>query len=273
MHKTEHGAPRLEEMFAVADRAADEAGAILLERFGKAKVDYKGQFDLVTDADRAAEQRIVEILRDAFPGHGIVGEESGEQPGESRVRWLVDPIDGTTNYAHGLPLFAVSIAAEVDGELAVGIVYNPVYQEKYTAIRGHGAFLNGRRLAVSDTAELEKSMLMTGFPYPVRSSEESNIDHFINFSNRCRAVRRLGSAALDLAYVARGALDGYWDLYLHPWDLAAGWLLVEEAGGKVTDLRGRPLTYGVRQILATNGKIHDEMLRVLALGKTGLDTP
>src|SRR5690606_29895049 len=151
-------------MFAVADRAADEAGAILLERFGKAKVDYKGQFDLVTDADRAAEQRIVEILRDAFPGHGIVGEESGEQPGESRVRWLVDPIDGTTNYAHGLPLFAVSIATDVDEERSLWIVYTPVYKEKFTAIRVHVAILNSRRLAVSNTAELEKSMLMTSFP-------------------------------------------------------------------------------------------------------------
>jgi len=260
----------IEAFYAVAVGAAEEAGAILLERFGKAKVEYKGEIDLVTDADRASEKRIIEIISEAFPEHGIYAEESGERASKAQVRWLVDPIDGTTNYAHGFPLFAVSIAVEVEGQIVVGVVYNPVYQEKYTAIRGRGAWLNGERIRVSATAELDKSMLVTGFPYHVRTSADNNMDHFINFTMRSRAVRRLGSAALDLAYVARGALEGYWEAHLNPWDLAAGWLLVEEAGGKVTDLRGRPLTYEARQILATNGKVHDQMLSVLALGKTGL---
>lgn len=265
----------IEALHAVADRAAEEAGKILLERFGKARVEYKGEIDLVTDADRASEKRIIEIIKEAFPEHGIYAEESGERSSPSRVRWLIDPLDGTTNYAHGLPLFAVSIAVEVDGKIVAGIVYNPAYREKYTAIRGKGAWLNGERLRVSATSELDKSMLVTGFPYHIRSTgpDQNNLDHFINFSMRSRAVRRLGSAALDLAYVARGSLDGFWEAFLNPWDLAAGWLLVEEAGGKVTDLRGRPLTYEARQILATNGKIHDAMLEVLALGKTGMGAP
>lgn len=261
----------LDALARVADEAADAAGEILLEFFGKATVEYKGEIDLVTNADRAAEKRIIEIVKAAFPDHGIYAEESGEQESESGVRWLIDPIDGTTNYAHGLPLFAVSIGVEVAGEIAVGIVYNPVYNEKYTAIRGKGALLNGEPIRVSRTQELDKSMLVTGFPYSVRSSELNNLDHFTNFTSRCRAVRRIGSAALDLAYVARGALDGYWESYLNPWDLAAGWLLVEEAGGKVTDLRGDPLTYRVNQILATNGSIHGAMLDVLKLGKTGME--
>lgn len=191
-------------MAKVADEAADAAGEILLEFLGTAKVEYKGEIDLVTNADKAAEKTIIEIIQKAFPDHGIYAEESGEQASESAVRWLIDPIDGTTNYAHGLPLFAVSIAVEVEGEIKVGIVYNPYYKEKYTAVRGKGAYLNGERIHVSQTKDLDKSMLVTGFPYSVRSAELNNLDHFTNFTRRCRAVRRLGSAALDLAYVARG---------------------------------------------------------------------
>lgn len=262
----------LDALARVAHEAALAAGEILLEYFGKAKVEFKGEIDLVTDADRKAEEKIIEVVRKHFPDHGIFAEESGERASESRVRWLIDPIDGTTNYAHGLPLFAVSIGVEVDGEMAVGIIYNPAYDEKYTAIRGRGARLNGEPIRVSDVEALDRSVLVTGFPYTIRTSEEDNIDHFVNFSKRCQAVRRLGSAALDLAYLARGALDGYWDTHLNAWDIAAGWLLVEEAGGLVTDLRGEPLTYDAGQILATNGKIHQEMLDVLKLGKTGLKT-
>lgn len=259
----------LDAIAKVADEAADAAGEILLEFLGKVKVEYKGEIDLVTDADRASEKAILEIVQSAFPEHGIYAEESGQQESESDVLWLIDPIDGTTNYAHGLPIFAVSIAVAVAGQIQVGIVYNPYYREKYTAIRGRGARLNGEPIHVSKTLALDKSMLVTGFPYSVRE-ELNNLDHFTNFTKRGRAVRRLGSAAMDLAFVARGAIDGYWEPHLNPYDLAAGWLLVEEAGGRVTDLVGNPLTIQATQILATNGAIHDQMLEVLRLGETGM---
>lgn len=262
----------LDALARVADEAAEAAGVILLEYSGKARVEFKGEIDLVTDADREAEKRIIEVVRKHFPDHGIYAEESGERASDAGVRWLIDPIDGTTNYAHGFPLYAVSIGVEVDGQIVVGIVFNPAYGEKYTAIRGRGARLNGEPIRVSDTEVLDRSLLVTGFPYTVRTSEENNVDHFIHFTKRCQAVRRLGSAALDLAYVARGSLDGFWETHLNPWDMAAGWLLVEEAGGKVTDLRGNPLTYDAGQILASNGRIHEEMLDVLKLGKTGMES-
>lgn len=255
---------------ALAEKAADRAGAVLLEHFGAVKMEFKGEIDIVTEADRKAEEAILELVREAYPDHGIVAEESGETRSDHAVRWIVDPLDGTTNYAHGLPIFAVSIAVEVNGVIEAGVVYNPAYGEKYVARRGQGAALNGKPLRVSETPVLNRSLLVTGFPYNVRETDENNLDHFSHFATRVQGVRRLGSAAVDLAYVARGSLDGYWETSLNPWDIAAGWLLVEEAGGRVTDLRGRELTFAAQQILATNGRIHEEMLQVLSEGKTGL---
>lgn len=260
----------LDACAALASEAADRAGEALLQYFGRATVEFKGEIDLVTEGDRAAERIIVQMIRERFPEHSIIAEESGEHEGEGPARWIVDPLDGTTNYAHGLPIFAVSIALAVGGEVQVGVVYNPATKEKFEARRGRGATQNGRPLRVSSTEDLNRSLLVTGFAYNVRRTDENNLDHFANFLGKAQGLRRLGSAALDLCYVASGALDGYWETQLNPWDLAAGWLIVEEAGGFVTDLAGRPLTLQARQILATNGKIHDEMLSVLSLGKSGM---
>lgn len=260
----------IEEVAQLADQAAEAAGEVLLAHLGRARVEFKGEVDLVTNADREAEQVIIEMIRARYPEHGIVAEESGMAAGKAPVRWVIDPIDGTTNYAHGLPIFAVSIAVEVEGEIAAGVVYNPASGEKYTAIRGRGAALNGEPISVSTTEELDRSLLVTGFPYSVRETRLNNLDHFENFILRAQAVRRLGSAALDMAYVARGSFDGYWEPEVKPWDVAAGWLLVEEAGGVVTDLRGRPFTLEAGQVLASNGRIHQAMQSVLAAGVTGL---
>jgi len=260
----------VDALFTVADRAADAAGVILMEHFGRALIEFKGAVDLVTNADKESEAEIIRQVRAAYPEHGIVAEESGEQATRHDVRWYIDPIDGTTNYAHGFPLFAVSIGVEAHGRMVVGIVYNPATGEKFTAIRGRGAQLNGSPLKVSKVKELDYSLVVTGFPYTVRDKRLNNMDHFENFIYAAQALRRLGSAALDLAYVARGAFDGYWEAEINPWDIAAGWLIVEEAGGRVTDMRGRPYEVGAGNILATNGLVHDEMLAVLARGKSGL---
>lgn len=255
---------------ALASEAADRAGEVLLHYFGRAAVEFKGEIDLVTEGDRAAERIILEMIRQRFPDHAILAEESGEHDGEAPARWIVDPLDGTTNYAHGLPIFAVSIAVEVEGRLQVGVVYNPATGEKFEARRGCGAVRNGRPIRVSTTGDLGRSLLVTGFAYNVRRTDENNLDHFANFLGRSQGLRRLGSAALDLCYVASGAFDGYWETQLNPWDLAAGWLIVEEAGGVVTDLSGRQLTLGANQILASNGRIHEAMLAVLRQGKSGM---
>ncbi len=254
----------------VAIEAALAAGSILRELMGKVAMEFKGEIDVVTEADRRAEEAIISRLRRAFPGEGIWAEESGRREGEGQARWLIDPLDGTSNYAHGLPIFAVSIAAEVDGELEVGVVYDPCRDELFTAARGGGAWLNGRPLRVSGEGELRRSLLVTGFPYDVRVNEENNLDHFTNFTFSAQAVRRLGSAALDLAYVAAGRFDGYWETRLNPWDMAAGVLLVLEAGGRVTDLLGRPWRLEGRQVLASNGRIHEAMQAVLTQGRSGM---
>lgn len=254
----------------LASEAAERAGEALMRYFGRATVEFKGEIDLVTEGDREAERVILGMIRERFPDHAVVAEESGAHAGQAPARWIVDPLDGTTNYAHGLPIFAVSIALEVDGRLQVGVVYNPATGEKFTARRGRGAARNGRPLRVSQTQELGRSLLVTGFAYNVRRTAETNLDHFANFLGTAQGLRRLGSAALDLCYVAAGAFDGYWETQLNLWDLAAGWLIVEEAGGKVTDLLGRPLTMEARQIVASNGKIHEAMLDVLKMGTSGM---
>lgn len=255
----------------VAEEAALAAGEVLLKHFGRAHIEYKGVVDLVTNADKESEATIIGLIRSEFPGHGILAEESGSARTEHDVRWIIDPIDGTTNYAHGLPIFAVSIAAEVRGRIEVGIIYNPVTKEKYQAVRGRGATFNGAPMGVSKTAVLDTSLLLTGFPYSVRETK-LNFDHFEHFVLRTQAVRRLGSAAMDMAYVARGGVDGYWETEINAWDIAAGWLIVEEAGGRVTDLHGRPFQLDVGHITATNGHIHDDVLSVVKLGRSGLSS-
>ena len=242
-----------------------EAGGVLREKLNdRHTVRFKGEINLVTEADLLSETLIVERIRRSFPGHDILTEESPETTNGSRFRWIIDPLDGTTNYSHGYPIFCVSIALQVEGEILLGAVYNPMLMELFMAEKGEGATLNGSRLSVSRTADLSKGLLATGFPYDLREDRNNNMNYFRALAMSTQAVRRAGSAALDLAYVAAGRFDGFWELKLMPWDTAAGWLLVTEAGGVVTDLYGGP--YGLRSphILAGNGLINGEMLRVIA---------
>lgn len=244
---------------------AVEAGTLLKERLSdQHTVEYKGEINLVTEADRLSEAILIERIGRRFPGHDIMTEESPETANGSAFRWIIDPLDGTTNYAHGYPVFCVSIALEVEGEVRLGAVYNPMLEELFTAQKDGGAFLNGRPLKVSSTTALNRALLATGFPYDLHADHNNNMNYFQTLAMTAQAIRRAGSAALDLAYVAAGRFDGFWELKLMPWDTAAGWLLVTEAGGVVTDLRGGP--YGLRSphILAGNGLINGEMLRVIA---------
>jgi myo-inositol-1(or 4)-monophosphatase len=249
----------------VATDAARAAGRLLRSELkGARRIAYKGTpTNLVTEMDARAETLILEQLRQAFPDDAILTEETGSHPGRSGRRWIVDPLDGTTNYAHGVPIFAVSIALEVDRHVAVGVVYDPSLDELFVAERGGGAWLGDARLSVSERPVLDEGLLATGFPYNIRETRDTNLPEYAAFSVRARGVRRLGSAVLYLAWLAAGRLDGYWELRVGPWDVAAGSLLVEEAGGRVTDLRGGPLDLAAPSIVASNGRLHEAMLGVL----------
>jgi len=220
----------MERIREVALKAAREAGGLLKERFGKQQiVSYKGDIDPVTETDKRSEALIAKLILDAFPDHSLLSEEGKEAEGSSEYRWIVDPLDGTTNFLHGFPFFCVSIAVEHRRELVYGVVYDPLWEELFEAGRGEGAFLNGQKIRVSHVGNLSRSLLATGFPYDVKKGREDNIVHFINFLKVAQAVRRPGSACLDLCYVAVGRLDGFWELKLQPWDTAAGSLIVKEA--------------------------------------------
>jgi len=248
-----------------AIQTARDAGHLLVQRLGAARVSNKGDIDLVTEADIAAEELIIDRIRSYYPNHSILAEESGEsvivgQPGQ--WKWIVDPLDGTTNYAHGYPCFCVSIAAEFQGVLQIGVVYDPMRDEMFAAERGQGATMNGRTIRVSDVHELSRAMLCTGFPYNVRERPDFARE-FAMFTMEAQAVRRDGSAAIDLAYVACGRFDGFWEDGLNPWDMAAGVLLIEEAGGRVSNYQNEPLSIYSKQVLTTNGLVHEAMMRVL----------
>jgi myo-inositol-1(or 4)-monophosphatase len=254
-------------MLDFAIQTAREAGRVLAEKFGRAlRVSNKGDIDLVTEADIAAERLIVERIRSYHPRHAILTEESGDVitvgDAGSEYKWVIDPLDGTTNYAHGYPVFCVSVALEHEGRVVLGVVYDPTRDELFAAERGQGATLNGRSLRVSETAELNGALLCTGFPYDVRDRGDF-ARHFRNFIMRAQSVRRDGAAALDLAYVAAGRFDGFYEEGLRPWDVAAGVLLVEEAGGRVTHYDGSPFRIYQPPIAASNGLIHEAMLDVL----------
>ncbi len=253
-------------MLNFAIQTARDAGAILADRLGRAQVSNKGDIDLVTEADLAAEKLIIERIRSHYPRHAILAEESGASEelneGKSEWKWIIDPLDGTTNYAHGYPCFCVSIGLERAGVVEVGVIYDPTRDELFAAERGQGATLNGRRIRVSDVADLNQAMLCTGFPYNVRERPNFARD-FANFTMEAQAVRRDGSAAIDLAYLACGRFDGFWEDGLNAWDVAAGLLLIEEAGGQITDFNGRPIDIYEAKVLASNGLIHDAMRRVL----------
>ena len=248
---------------------ARKAGSFLKSRFGrKRKVGYKGAINLITEMDLLSEKMIVSEIRQRFPNHSLLAEEKTSYRTDSPYRWIIDPLDGTTNYAHHYPVFCVSIALEKNGEIILGVVYDPMLNELFCAEKGKGARLNGRKIQVSSTSKLSQSLLATGFPYDLRENPVNNLDHFFHFSLRGHGVRRAGSAALDLCYVAAGRFDGFWEMKLGPWDMAAGCLVIREAGGKTTDFLGQPLALDGKQVLASNKKIHPEMIQVLKIGRT-----
>jgi myo-inositol-1(or 4)-monophosphatase len=254
----------LVEFARVGEEVARAAGRFLMENLHSGfHVARKGEIDLVTDIDLAAEKMIVSRLREAFPDHGVLAEEKLSQNAHAVCRWIVDPLDGTTNYAHGYPVFSVSIGLEIEGIVEWGMVYNPNLDEAFLARRGGGAFLNGTPLRVSATESLGASLLATGFPYDIRTSEVNNLDDFRAFALRAQGIRRAGSAALDLCYVAAGRFDGFWEYKLNAWDCAPGYLMVREAGGNVTNHRGDVGSIYDRECLATNGRIHEQMMAVL----------
>jgi myo-inositol-1(or 4)-monophosphatase len=249
----------------VAVEVARAAGDLLRrEVTGPRRIEFKGSpTNLVTEMDARAEALIVEGLLGAFPDDAVLAEERGAQAGRSGRRWIIDPVDGTTNYAHGLPLYCVSIALEVAGRVVLGVAYDPSHDEMFVAERGAGAVCNDARLSVSSAATLQASLLATGFPYDVRTNPDNNVKEYGAFSLRAQGVRRLGSAVLYLAWVAAGRFDGYWELRLGAWDVAAAGLMVEEAGGRLTSLTGGPIDLDRPTVVASNGRIHDEMLAVL----------
>ena len=256
-------------MLNFAIQTAREAGRLLAERFGRnIRISNKSELDLVTESDLASERLIIDRIKTYYPRHAILAEESGtsetaDRDKQSDWRWIIDPLDGTTNYAHGHPCFCVSVGLEHKGRLELGVVYDPMRDEIFAAERGEGAALNGKHIRVSRTPNLASALLCTGFPYDVRERGEF-ARHFANFIMNAQGVRRDGAAALDLAYVAAGRFDGFWEEGLKPWDVAAGALLIEEAGGKVSNYLGGPLNIFTPPILVSNGLIHEQMIRVLA---------
>jgi myo-inositol-1(or 4)-monophosphatase len=250
----------------VAVAAAARAGDILYRSWGGIHhVEKKGAIDLVTEADKASEQAILGVIRSAFPDHTILAEESGLTLGSDPYEWIIDPLDGTTNYAHNLPEFTVSIAFAHEGEMAFGLILAPVLGELFCAARGQGAELNGRPIRVSRVETVQDSLVVTGFPYDLASVIGPLMHRMETLLLAAQGVRRLGSAALDLCYVACGRFEGFWEQNLHPWDTAAGWIIVEEAGGQVTDFSSGNYNIDKKEILATNGLIHREMTELLIL--------
>jgi myo-inositol-1(or 4)-monophosphatase len=253
-------------LLSFAIQVARDAGNLLVQRLGAAQISNKGDIDLVTEADIAAEELIIERIRSHYPLHGILAEESGEAltvgPRRSDWKWIIDPLDGTTNYVHGYPCFCVSIALEHAGILEVGVVYDPMRDEMFAAERGQGATLNERRIRVSTVEDLNSAMLCTGFPYDVRTRPDF-ARAFATFTLHAQAVRRDGSAAIDLAYVACGRFDGFWEDGLNTWDIAAGALLINEAGGRITNFENEPLDIYTKKVVASNGLIHGSMLKLL----------
>ncbi len=256
---------------AVATEAVLRAGRIQKDRYGRGvAVEYKGEIDLVTEVDRACELAILQTIRSRYPDHDIVTEETDLGRTGSRHVWFVDPLDGTTNFAHAYPMFCASVALAVDGKIVAGAVFDPVRDELFSAEKGSGAHLNGRRLKVTAARALIESLLITGFPYDLHQKLDERLRRFNRVMGLARAVRRDGSAALDLCYVAAGRADGFWEEILKPWDMHAGRLIVEEAGGRATRLDGTPLGLGPDGIVATNGRIQKALVGALREEKASL---
>jgi myo-inositol-1(or 4)-monophosphatase len=258
----------LERIKRVAVAAAYKGADVLRRKLGKISgIDKKGASDLVTEADIGSEKIILSTIQTAFPDHAVLAEESGENNAVSDYQWLIDPLDGTTNFAHQLPIFCVSIAFAMQDDILVGVVLNPVNGELFSATRGQGARLNDQPVRVSGATAISESLLATGFPYNFHENFDPIITRYANCLRAARGIRRLGSAALDLCYVACGRFDGYWEQNLKPWDTAAGSLIASEAGAYVTDFSNRPFTVDANEILATNDGIHKEMLSLLQMSR------
>lgn len=244
-----------------------EAGRIQKKYFRKAlSIMHKGEINLVTNVDFECESRILDLLRANFPDDEVISEEKTNTYESGKNRWIVDPLDGTTNYAHGYPFFCTSIAYEVEGEVVVGVIYNPIMDELFFARKGQGSFFNGEQIRVSAVSEIKQALLVTGFPYDIATNKSNNLNHWASFIMRAQALRRDGSAGLNLSYVASGRFDAFWELRLSPWDMAAGVLIVREAGGTVTSLAGEPFSLFAGGILASNGLLHQQMVDVIKEG-------
>jgi myo-inositol-1(or 4)-monophosphatase len=254
----------MDEVLNFAMHCAFESGKIQRKYFEKSiNVRHKGETDLVTDVDMACQGRIIELIKAALPDDDIISEEKNNNFNGKKNRWIIDPLDGTTNYAHGYPFFCTSIAYEEDGQITLGVVYNPIFNELFFSRKGTGAYLNGEMIQVSAVHDLKQALLSTGFPYNIATTERNNIDHFTNFLFKAQAIRRDGSAALNLCYVACGRFDAFWELTLNSWDMAAGSLMVCEAGGTVTNLEGNEFSVYKETVVASNGFLHEGMLMVL----------
>ncbi|MCK5573919.1 MAG: inositol monophosphatase [Bacteroidetes bacterium] len=253
-------------MLNVAIEAAREAGRYLKYNVGRVRnvETKKGEVrNLVSEIDRGSEEKIISFIRSRYPSHAILAEESGAQDSKADYKWIIDPLDGTTNYLHGVPVYCVTIALEHRGEVVAGVVYDPNLDELFTAEKGAGAYMNGKRLRVSDTGDLIDGLLVTGFPYDIARNPYHTLERFVHVLLAAGGIRRLGSAALDLSYIAAGRFDGFWEVSLNPWDMAAGVLFVREAGGRVTDFSGVGHDIYNKQVLATNGHLHDALLDLL----------
>lgn len=242
-----------------------EAGELIRNAFGKAhSIEFKtNELNLVTETDKASEKLITNFIRKKYPTHGILAEEGNEANRNAEYLWVIDPLDGTTNFAHGLPIFAVSIGVQKNGETIAGVVYDVMRDTLYSAEKGSGSFENVKRILVSKNKNLGHSVLVTGFPYDIKQNPDKAIERFVAFLGESRAIRRLGSASIDFCYVANGVFDGFWEVSLHPWDICAGKLIVEEAGGVVTDFDGNEIDIYTKRILATNKLVHQKMIDIL----------
>jgi myo-inositol-1(or 4)-monophosphatase len=242
-----------------------EAGELIRNGFGKThSIEFKtNELNLVTETDKASEKLITNFIRKKYPSHGILAEEGSEANKSAEYLWVIDPLDGTTNFAHGLPIFSVSIGLQKNGETIAGVVYDVMRDVVFSAEKDNGGFENGKRINVNKNANLGHGMLVTGFPYDIRENPDKAFERFIAFLKHARGIRRLGSAAIDFCYVANGVFDGFWEVSLHPWDLCAGKLIVEEAGGIVTDFDSNPIDIYTKRILATNGLVHQKMIDVM----------
>lgn len=254
----------LQDMLVVAQNAARAAGTFQKQKWAtEFQVEFKSEINLVTEVDKMSEQMIIDAIVAQYPDHDVLAEEGFGKRKDSIYKWIIDPLDGTTNFAHGYPLWCVSIALECRGDIILGVVYDPLKDEMFSACRGGGAFLNGKPIRVSNHDTLSKSLLATGFAYNVRETTNNNLDHFATLLMKAQSVRRDGVAAIDLCYVACGRYDGYWELNLFPWDMAAGLLILQEAGGRVTRFNGAPFGVYDKEICATNTKIHPQLVDVL----------